>query len=94
MHSTVKGFVSWYSWYSSWSLLAIVTKEMVDLEDVIWTKKLKTVILLLKSKEVTCLHVTVQMSVMSCVLTGYVLLFCYDCRMTELSYLSVASLTL
>ena len=42
----------------------------------------------------TCLHVTVQMSVMSHALTGDVLLFCYDCRMTELSYLSIASLTL
>jgi len=34
------------------------------------------------------------MSVMSRVLTGNVLLFCYDCRMTELLYLSVASLTI
>jgi len=51
MHSTVKGFVSWDRWCSSWSLLAIVTKEKVDLEDVIWTKKLKTVILLLTPKK-------------------------------------------
>ena len=91
MHSSVKGFVLCYSWYSSWSLLAIVTKMKVDLEDVMWTKKLRTVILLLTSKK---LLVYVSLTVMSHVLTGDVLLFCCDCTMTELSYLSVASLTL